>query len=385
MAIEWTFPLVIGILALVVLIWGVMNKDTKGKNVSAKNAMWGGTAVVILVLLFGGINLGGIFEGMSVTPDNGNGNGADDLHPTNGVCLEKAYATLSVGTMVYGSNSYTTAAGDVDIFKSGVDPTGTNSNPIDTIDIASGVGNTTSGLLKSCTMYSVVFDGETTYYDAYWNDNSGEQMLPYVPTDSDTITTSFEFSEIITFATIDDPIDESTNAVNGNASNTNASVGGSEICVGTSSPQSIADDDELFYDISAGDGQFYLDMAIGFTGGNKAVKDPVLCFVNDLTNPFEGNEFSSVSAQLRTGTDYGIPSSLTNYVNDMDCVSLGSFVDGGTSGTYRLTISVDEDLLTAGGDKMYIYIDDLGDHLGQDILRGTKATASAVVTLNVQA
>lgn len=383
MAIEWTFPLVIGILALVVLIWGIMNKSTGGKKVDAKNAMWGGAAVLVLVLLFGGINFGGMFEGLAVTPTPQPGD-SDYLHPTNGACLEKAYSTLSVGTMVYGSNSYITAAGDVDIFKSGVDPTGTNSNPIDTIDVASGVGNTTSGLLKSCTMYSVVFDGETTYYDAYWKDNSGEQMLPYVPTDSDTIATSFEFDEIITFATIDDPLDESavTGVINGQTNVSGESTSTNELRVGADDVP--ANGDTIYYNETNGDGQIYLDLAIGFSGGNTAVKDPVLCFVNDLTNPFEGNEFSSASAQLRTGTDFGIPSSITNYVNEMGCVPLGSFVDGGSSGTYRITLNLDESLTTAGGDIMYIYIDDLGDHLGQDILRGTKATASSVVTIQTQ-
>lgn len=383
MAIEWTFPLIIGIGALVILIWGLMNKDTKGKNVSAKNAVWGGAAVIVLVLFFGGINFGGMFEGLAVTPAPQPGD-SDYLHPTNGACLEKAYSTLSVGTMVYGSNSYITAAGDVDIFKSGVDPTGTNSNPIDTIDVASGVGNTTSGLLKSCTMYSVVFDGETTYYDAYWKDNSGEQMLPYVPTDSDTIATSFEFDEIITFATIDDPLDESavTGVINGQTNVSGESTSTNELRVGADDVP--ANGDTIYYNETNGDGQIYLDLAIGFSGGNTAVKDPVLCFVNDLTNPFEGNEFSSASAQLRTGTDFGIPSSITNYVNEMGCVPLGSFVDGGSSGTYRITLNLDESLTTAGGDIMYIYIDDLGDHLGQDILRGTKATASSVVTIQTQ-
>lgn len=383
MAIEWTFPLVIGILALVVLIWGIMNKSTGGKKVDAKNAMWGGAAVLVLVLLFGGINFGGMFEGLAVTPAPQPGD-SDYLHPTNGVCLEKAYSTLSVGTMVYGSNSYITAAGDVDVFKSGVDPTGTNSNPIDTIDVASGVGNTTSGLLKSCTMYSVAFDGETTYYDAYWKDNSGEQMLPYVPTDSDTIATSFEFDEIITFATIDDPLDESavTGVINGQTNVSGESTSTNELRVGADDVP--ANGDTIYYNETNGDGQIYLDLAIGFSGGNTAVKDPVLCFVNDLTNPFEGNEFSSASAQLRTGTDFGIPSSITNYVNEMGCVPLGSFVDGGSSGTYRITLNLDESLTTAGGDIMYIYIDDLGDHLGQDILRGTKATASSVVTIQTQ-
>lgn len=383
MAIEWTFPVIIGIAALLILVWGFMNRDTKGKTVSAKNAMWGGTAVLILVVLFGGINFAGMFGGLAIPGTPSDADDDDNLHPTNGACIEKAYETLSVGTMVYGSNSYITAAGDVDVFKSGVDPTAPNSNPIDTIDVASGVGNTTSGLLKSCVMYSVVFDGETTYYDEYWNDDSGEQMLPYVPTDSDTITTSFEFDEIIAFATIDDPLDESSSSVNGNASNSNSSTATSEVCVGTA--VAIANGGILYYDESVGDEQFYLDLAIGFSGGNTAVKDPVLCFVNDLTNPFEGNEFSSVTSQLRTGTDFGIPSDLTNYVNGMECVPLGSFVNGGVSGTYRITFSVDEALLANGGDILFIYVDDLGDHLGQDILRGTKATASAVITLQSQA
>ncbi|MCK5217821.1 MAG: hypothetical protein KAJ93_08530, partial [Methanosarcinales archaeon] len=330
--------------------------------------------------VFGGINFGDMLgEGLTISP-------GEPGYVTPGVaCEEKAYATLSVGTMVFGSNSYTTAAGTVNIYESGVDPTSPNSNPKDTITVSSGVGNTTDMLIKSCIMYSVVFDGSTTYYDVYWNDNASEQQFPYVQTDQPTTTASFDFSEIITVATIDDPIDESavTGVVNGQTSCVNASTASNEINVGTAA--SCANGGVLYYDESVGDEQFYIDLAIGFSGGNKAVKDPVLCFVNHLTTPFEGDEFTSVTAQLRTGTDFGIPSSLTNYVNGMDCVSLGSFVEGGTSDTYRITMGVDETNLDNAADIMYIYVDDLGSHLGQDILRGTKATASAVVTLQSQA
>jgi hypothetical protein len=367
------------ILAIGLGVMAYMNHMNR-KKVSAKN--FGLMAIGLAALLT--LSGNGALDSLSM------GDLGDSISGTNGVisggnCQVKVYDEVNVNTETYGSNSYTTAAGTVKFYVEGTNPTLPNSNPIDTITVSSGIGNTTNGKLKSCTNYGVVFDGSTTYYDM-WYQGVQLAMLPYTATDAATISsTVIDFEDIMTVATIDDPIDESavTGVVNGQTSVVNATTGTNEICIGDA--ETPADDDALVYDVSVGDGQFYVDLAVGFSGGNKAVKDPVICFVNDLSNPFDGNEFSSVTAQLRTGTDFGIPSDITAYVNNADCVSLGVMHNGGESGTYRLTFNVDESLLTAGGDKMYIYIDDMGDHLGQDLLRGTKATASDAVTLYTQA
>jgi hypothetical protein len=368
---------IIAIVGVILLGYGYMKYTERKKDVG-KFSM--GIGAVLLILVFTG--LGGFFQPLAVSDIAGPTTPSDLI--SQQACELKPYMKLAVTTKVYSSNSYTAASGTVKVYEDGVDPTSPNSNPKDTVTIASGTGNTTNSSLTSCTNYSVVFDGGSTYYDMWFG--SGAQPLPYVVTDESAISlATINFDNVLTVATIDDPIDESaTDGVINGQSNVSGEAGSSnELQVGTDS--SPADDDDIYYNVTNGDGQFYLDLAIGFSGGDKVVKDPALCFVNDLSNPFEGNEFRSVTAQRRTGTDFGIPSDITNYVNQADCISLGSQIDGGTSGTYRLTFNVDESLLTAGGDIMYVYIDDLGEYLGQDTLRGTKATASDAITLQIGA
>jgi hypothetical protein len=382
---------IIAIVGAILLGYGYMKYTERKKDVG-KFSM--GIGAVLLILVFTG--LGGFFQPLAVSDIAGPTTPSDLI--SQQACELKPYMKLAVTTKVYSSNSYTAASGTVKVYEDGVDPTSPNSNPKDTVTIASGTGNTTNSSLTSCTNYSVVFDGGSTYYDMWFG--SGAQPLPYVVTDESAISlATINFDNVLTVATIDDPIDESATdgVINGQTSalatcttynsttSTCEAYSSSEITVGDATDQTATDDEDLYYNVTNGDGQFYLDLAIGFSGGDKVVKDPALCFVNDLSNPFEGNEFRSVTAQRRTGTDFGIPSDITNYVNQADCISLGSQIDGGTSGTYRLTFNVDESLLTAGGDIMYVYIDDLGEYLGQDTLRGTKATASDAITLQIGA
>lgn len=334
----------------------------------------GAFAVVIaglLVLTSGGIDLGDDTYTYTVAPGG---------QPVGADCQVKPYISLKVSTQLAGDLSYTTAAGTAYFYESGVNPSDPNANAYDTATITSGVGSSANAKLESCTVYGIVFGGANTYYDQ-WYQGETSSYLPYIATDESAIASAtIRFDNIMTVASIDDPIVENavTGVVNGQTA-VNTSGDGQEIILASDANNVV-----LKYDESAGDGQFYLDLAIGAAGGNAFLKNPVLCFVNDLTQPFNGNEFTSVTSQLRTGTDFGIPSSITNDVNGGSCISLGDTMECGQSGTYRITFNVDEDNFDTD-DIMYIYMDDLGSHLGQDILRGAGATASAVVTITSQA
>jgi hypothetical protein len=298
----------------------------------------------------------------------------------------KLYESIGVSTKIWGSNSYSTASGTIKIYPDGVDPTDSNTNPLDTITVSSGVGNTTDKVLRSATPYGIVFDGAATYYDQWYNGETSS-ILPYITTSTATISAiTLDFYDIVTVATINDPINEAatTGVVNGQTSAENATSGGSnEIQIGSTGTS--ADDSILYYNKTNGDGQFYIDIDVGADGANKAIKDMVLVFSKDRSNPFEGNEFSSVTVQHRTGTEFGIPAEIKTYVNNADKISLGGMINGGTTGTYRITFNMDESLLTAGGDILFMNIDDMGDYQGTDLMKNTKATASDTITLAVVA
>ena len=360
------------IVAIMVILTVVFYKDKKD------TAMLAGIVAVLLasILIFttGGIDSGNETYTYAVAPSG---------QPTGEACQVKPYTSLKVSTQVEGSNSYVTAAGTAYFYEEGVNPSDPNANAYDTATVTSGVGATTNAKLSACTVYGIVFGGANTYYDQWYNGETSS-YLPYIETDESAIASAtIRFDGIMTVATIDDPITENsvTGVVNGQTA-VNTTGDGQEIILASDADGAVLAYDESFD--GAATGQFYLDLALGASGSNGFLKNPVLCFVSDLTQPFNGNEFSSVSMERRTGTDFGIPSSITNYVNDGSCISLGSTMEGGQSGTYRVTFNVDESNFDTD-DIMYIYMDDLGSHLGQDILRGPGATASAVVTITSQA
>ena len=373
---------VIALLGFIILAWGIMKYKSKKTDVGGFASVLG---VVLLVVAFAGA--GGqlaALSGVPVTIDTGV---TDDAVAPIGADA-KPYTTLTLGTQIWGSNSYTGASGTLRVFEAGVDPRMSNANAYDTITIASGVGNTTAGKLKSATDYVIVYDGSTTYYDQWYNGNvfPSTSQLPYVQTTESAISTAnIDVRNILTIATISDPLAEAaTSGIINSQTDVNGSVASSgELQVGADATP--ADDDTIWYNKTNGDGQFYMDITIAFDGANKKVKNPVMDIVNDLSTPFDGNEFSAVTMIRQSGTDYGIPRDVTENFNKALPISLGAEAEGGDSGIYRLTFNADESTMDAAGDKLYIYVDDNGRHLGQDILKGTKATASDAITIGVRA
>ena len=372
---------VIGVIGLIILAWGIMKYKDKKTDVGGFASIVG---VLLLVVAFAGA--GGQLAALSGVPVSIDTGGQADIAPPGADA--KPYTKLTVGTQIWGSNSYTAAAGTLRLFEAGVNPSESNANAYDTITIASGVGNSTSGKLYSATDYVIVFDGSTTYYDQWYNGAAypATSQLPYVQTSESAISiANINLRNILTVATISDPINEAavTGIINGQTDVSGLVSSSNELQVGADA--SPADDDTIWYNKTNGDGQFYLDITIAFDGANKKAKNPVLDIVNDLSTPFDGNEFSSVTMIRQSGTDYGIPRDVTNNFNTANPISLGATAEGGDSGVYRVTFNVDESTMDAAGDKLYIYVDDNGRHLGQDILKGTKAAASDAITIGVRA
>ena len=338
------------------------------------------------VVVIGFVGVGGYFAPLSGVPLAIDTGGVGDVAPEGAVV--KPYTKLAVLTQIWSSGNYVTAAGTFKVFEAGVDPSLANSNPKESITIASGVGNSTTGSLQSATDYVMVFDGSTTYYDQWYNGIAfpGTSQLPYVQTTESAISlATIDVRDIMTIATISDPLNEAaiTGVINGQT-NVSGLVGNSnELQVGAD--VSPANGDTIWYNKTNGDGSFYLDIIIGFDGADKAVKNPVLHFVNDRTTPFDGNEFSKVTLVRQSGTEYDSVKDITDSVNKNIPVTLGSFREGGDTGVYRVMFNGDESLMDAGADTMYVYVDDNGEYLGQDILSGTKATASSAITIGVRA
>ena len=371
----------VGIISLILIALGIFWLGKANTKDMGKIAT--GAGVVFLIVAFAGA--GGNLATLSGVQPASDSGGPDDPAPPG--AAEKPYTVLTVGTHIDGSNDYATATGSFMVFEKGVNPATSNANAYDEIFLVSGAGSTTAAKLKSATDYVMVYNGSDTYYDQWYNSLAFPltSQLPYIQTDESAISTAnVDIRNIKTVATISDMLNENSTAgiVNGQTGNNGTTNAFYELQLVDGS---LADDDVISYDKSIGDGQFYLDITIAFDGLHKVVKDPVLVFVNDRTNPFDGTEFDLVTLTRQSGTEYGAPQDITDNVNKNIPISLGAEAKGGDSGVYRVMFNADETLMDVGADILYIYADDNGGYLGQDILNGVKATASDAITLAVVA
>ena len=319
---------------------------------------------------------------------------------------KKVISSLSVMTIDAGSNKRDACEDQVQYFAEGEDPRTSTAYSIDTTTIASGVGSENGSYLKTNTPYKVIFHDTSgpTYYDGVlgagvWNPSDAISAVAIkAPSTTDaTVTTSITFGEEGTaplwkIATIPDMLDET--ATDGTINGQSAIAGGMtatenynstyEIQVGADS--SPADDETVNYNDTTGDGSFYLRMTFGAEGSQAYLKRPVVCFVNDMNNPCERNEFSAITASLYTGSgsEVSLPSDLHTAFSNMDsCVEIGgqstdgvAHIASGKTASYTVTFTVDEDYTDGSADQFYIIADDLGDYLGQDIRQGQGAAVT---------
>lgn len=318
---------------------------------------------------------------------------------------QKVISSLSIMTIDAGSNKRDACVDQVQYFAEGEDPRLSTAYSIDTTTITSGVGTETDAYLKTNKLYKTIFhDTNTTYYDGVlgagvWNpsDSIGAVAIKAPSTTDATVTTSITFGEDGTaplwkIATIPDVLDETS--TDGRINGQSAIAGGMtatanynstyEIQVGADS--SPSDDDTVYYNDTNGDGSFYLRMTFGAEGSQAYLKRPVVCFVNDMSNPCERNEFTAITAALYTGSgsEVSLPSDLHTAFSNMDaCVEIGgqntdgvAHIESGKTATYTLTFTVDEDHTDASADQFYIIADDLGGYLAQDIRQGQGAAVT---------
>ena len=120
-------------------------------------------------------------------------------------------------------------------------------------------------------------------------------------------------------------------------------------------------------DLATAPSNIELTAKVSFTNeiAKSVIKDLVIRSVNDAQNPLDKNAISLVRVSLDKGDELGIPSDITTEIKNGQKIELGDITDT-TRAEYEFTIRLDKALLQSG-DTFYIYFDDLGDYLGEDV------------------
>lgn len=364
-------PLWIILLAGAVFLTWAMRKSFK-HNGSAKTFAWifGALLVVYsgvgILGNYGIVDLGsnaGLFLATTgaVAPSTGTSTNTNN----NGASQNTGGSNLIIGTLKAKaqekySNSYTNVGNGngqyLKIYDANTDPSSPTASYIDRINITSGSGSTTSKLITTGTPYRVVFDGANVWYDK----DFGVMSFNSANYNVQTSELLFDIGTVSKISNI-------TSALNGTA--TDGTVNGQTTSSATNEINTTASTaTEIRYDKAVGDGQFYISPTVAFSGAYTESKNPVLCFEWDTSTPPEGNEVSSITYQLTSGTDFKMPSELVSYWSTQQCILLGQTASGGTSSTFKLTFTMDESQITASDDVFYMYVDDLGKIRGKDAI-----------------
>ena len=340
------------------------------------------SGIFIIVGILGGLGLAGVFGDLS-TLSVGEETSTGDEGISQGV---ETIATFVVNAREKHSNTYDTIEGGLRVYAKDVNPKDSNSNPVRSIFVTNGAVTDTNASLKTGTDYRVVWAGSDNGGVSYDVDYGVIQFNQGYNKDTARLTFStddYDLSKdgIPLFATLDDVCSEVGDGSNGtkvclNAQSvTNITLNGGGVELGCDNANCAADG-AFQYDESVGDGTFDLYLRPGFSTANTEAKDAVLSFVWDSSNPPEGNEFTTITAQLDSGTDLGIPSDITSYFENQGDIALGTR-KAGLSSTYKFTFTVNEANSDATDDFTIVF-DDLGENFGQDVLKNTKGTRDVV-------
>jgi hypothetical protein len=296
--------------------------------------------------------------------------------------LGKAIENITVYTKTKGANSYTAYTGEIKLWDPEVNPGDANANAVSTSTVAAGTGTIDAKSFGTGDELKLTLDGSSTWYDMLMPTagdfivvDEAEGIIKFTTADTteESVSPEVEFLEIVTITTIDDMLEEGGEtdnlSINGQT-NTNLSV--STVEIGCADP-GCADAGVLIYDESQGDGDWYYKIDIGVTGANTWGEQMALCYEWESGAEPEGNEFSSITVQQISGTDYGMPSELVNYFANEACVQLGS-IRGGQSGEYKILYSTTEANLDTNDD-FKLTLDDMGGIALKDIHLGSKASS----------
>lgn len=285
--------------------------------------------------------------------------------------VSKPYSEIHVAA-VQRYDNYISVSGTVEIYNEMRFPF----TPIAQINIKDGCGsvefNKTNYTVYSHTDYYIVFNGRSDFYDKWYMGTESAHLphhvtydmertqLPYRVVYGDTVTAELLFEDIVKVGYFESQEHQLINLNN----------------------------------------QTYIEFDICVLGNHGAVKNPVICFVNDLTNPYEGHEFKryvnspititpSVSLERVSGSHFHSSSDITEEVMDAGCVQIQHHTDnngdrwifGGYCGRCRIDFNmIRYDELTEK-DIMHIYLDDLDGYLNRDIMFYAKASPVHIATI----
>ncbi len=199
---EWSIGLLlVGLAAVVYLLYRNKKRDT------------------VLLLLVIGVALHTFASGMTLGSLTAGGVPSATYEPPVTGGAQVVIESINWQSKVMGSNSYTTASGDMKMFDPSDDPNDANANPIDSSTFSSGVISDTSKIIKTNRPYRLIYDGGDTYYSrdfgiytfdgascSGWNEGQCDELNPVVD--------GSEYIVVQTVGTIDDMGDETATSGN---------------------------------------------------------------------------------------------------------------------------------------------------------------------------
>lgn len=287
----------------------------------------------------------------------------------------------------YSESETAANGGHIEVFRKDVNPKSSTATALATLSL--GTAYTTVNI-RCDEEYRVVYNNGT---EGYSQDLGKIVLVPCSDTTPELADANIDFTEkfgikaedIATLSDILDETDVVNKPVNGQDNTSqNLTLRGvtnaNEFQCVVSTQAGCDADGILVYNESTGDGSVYLDLTLAASGSNAELKEPVLCYRHDLTNTPEGNELSSVSVALRTGSDlgFGSPNWATLFQNEECAKSSVTHMQAGTSSTYRMTLNFVEANLDDHADVFNIVFDDLGGDRATDIRNNRGATADTV-------
>jgi hypothetical protein len=124
-----------------------------------------------------------------------------------------------------------------------------------------------------------------------------------------------------------------------------------------------------------------IPLTIANVKSNSVLKNVVLRPIQDTSAPLPTNVFTSVVLQYKEGRSFAFPTTdITSYVQSQSPIAIGD-LQGGDSGIYYLTISLDKNSLTTGSFKFIL--DDLGNWLATDPVAGQSGASPVEITIQV--
>lgn len=268
------------------------------------------------------------------------------------------------------SLSWTAYSGTLRIFDANDNLVDPNIAAIDTASVTSGAASKTSwNVFRTDIPYKAVLDGGGTYYDTLLN--------PFVFKSSDYNKALGSYSLVL--------------GDQGSTDTRLSSKAFPDVYVGEkigtwsvtfSSCASLQCGNTtlaLNYSDSGAAGQGSVDIKFSNSGANTLIKDAVIAPVSDQTNALEGNEITTATIQHVSGTDFGLPSTVTSYLTNEIPIKLGN-IKGGQSSTDTWTFTVNEDN-TAASEALHLYFDDLNGYRNSDHMVGNLGIAATDIPL----